>query len=220
MENYTFLLTIASIIVPVCATIICAVYTVEKRVKAEHKPYIVLDCIPSLSVIDKCYYFIVLFGNKFRKKYFGNDSLDEPSLEDTINVKIKIKNIGYGVATNVRFYNLDTGKKINGNQIVNNNINQQLFTTFDIAATEERSVQTALAITKNDNNIVEESINTLCIYQDLNGNVYNFVFVIDIKSGGGYSYYAYQPSSHSYKKLMKQYKKQKRIIFSDYNNKG
>ena len=41
MEEFTFVLTIASIIIPVCATIICAVYTVEKRVKAEHKPYIV-----------------------------------------------------------------------------------------------------------------------------------------------------------------------------------
>lgn len=218
MENYTFLLTIASIVVPVCATIISAVYTVEKRVKAEHKPYIVLDNISNVSIIDKCYYFIVLFGNKFRKKYFDNDNAEEPTLENNISVKIKIKNIGYGVATNVSFYNLDTGKKIQGNQVINNNIDQQLFTTFDIAATEERSVQTSLAVTKEDGKVIEDSINILCMYQDLNGNVYNFVFSIDIKSGGGYSYYAYQPSSHSYQKFMKQYSKEKNKIFSDYNS--
>ena len=49
MEEYTFLLTIASIIVPVCATIIVAVYTVVSRVKAEHKPYLILEKIESLS---------------------------------------------------------------------------------------------------------------------------------------------------------------------------
>lgn len=218
MEIYTLLLTIASIVIPVCATIISAVYTVEKRVKAEHKPYIVLDTIQDVTFIDKCYYFIVLFGNKFKNKFFDKEKNQEPTLEGNINVKIKIKNIGYGVATNVRFYNLDTGKKIQGNQVINNNINQQLFTTFDIAATEERSVQTSLAIIKENGQVIEDTINTLCIYQDLNGNIYNFVFVIDIKSGGGYSYYAYQPSSHSYKKLIKQYSKEKTKIFSDYNN--
>ena len=218
MEEFTFILTIASIIIPVCATIICAVYTVEKRVKAEHKPYIVLDSIQTVNLIDKCLYFIVLFGNKFKNKTSNNNEVVEPVVDNNINVKIKVKNIGYGVATNVRFYNLDTGLKIHGNQVVDNKINQQLFTTFDIAANEERSVQTALAVIKENNVIVEDSINTLCIYQDLNGNVYNFVFVVDIKSGGGYSYYAYQPSSHSYQELMKKYSKQKHKIFSDYNN--
>ena len=54
------------------------------------------------------------------------------------------------------------------------------------------------------------------MYQDLNGNIYNFVFVINIKSGGGYSYYAYQPSSHSYNELISKYKKQQKQIFADY----
>lgn len=218
MEEFTFVLTIASIIIPVCATIICAVYTVEKRVKAEHKPYIVLDSIQTVSLINKCLYFIVLFGNKFKNKSNGESNSNNPIIDNNINVKIKVKNIGYGVATNVRFYNLDTGLKINGHQVVDNRIAQQLFTTFDIAATEERSVQTSLAVIKENDVIVEDSINTLCIYQDLNGNVYNFVFVVDIKSGGGYSYYAYQPSSHSYQALMKKYSKQKHKIFLDYNN--
>lgn len=218
MEEFTFVLTIASIIIPVCATIICAVYTVEKRVKAEHKPYIVLESIQTVNLIDKCLYFIVLFGNKFKNKSNNSENESNPMIDNNINVKIKVKNIGYGVATNVRFYNLDTGLKINGNQVVDNRINQQLFTTFDIAANDDRSVQTSLAVIKENNVIVEDSINTLCIYQDLNGNVYNFVFVVDIKSGGGYSYYAYQPSSHSYQELMKKYSKQKHKIFSDYNN--
>lgn len=209
--DYTLILTIASIIVPVCATIITAVYTVENRVKAEHKPYVVLENVANINKIDKRFYYIVLIGKKIKEKF----SIDS-NLDDNINVKIKIKNIGYGVATNIRFYNLDNGKKINGLQEVDDRIDQQLFTTFDLAANEDRSVQSSLSTKKSNDSFIEDSIDTLCIYQDLNGNVYDFVFSIDIKKGGGYSYYAYQPSSHSYKQLMANYSKQKKKILIDY----
>ena len=209
--DYTLILTIASIVIPVCATIITTKYTVENRVKAEHKPYVVLDSITNINNIDKCFYYIVLVGKKIKEKF----SIDS-SLDDNINVKIKIKNIGYGVATNIRFYNLDNGKKINGLQEVNDKIDQQLFTTFDLAANEEKGVQSSLSTKKIDDSFIEDDIDTLCIYQDLNGNVYDFVFSINIKRGGGYSYYAYQPSSHSYKELMDKYQKQKKKIMLDY----
>ena len=212
--DYTLILTIASIIVPVCATIIAAIYTVENRVKAEHKPYVVLESITNINKIDKRLYYIILTGKKIKEKFFMNSSIDE-----NINVKIKIKNIGYGVATNIRFYNLDTGIKIRGLQEVDEKIDQQLFTTFDLAAGDDRSVQSSLSAKKKQDNYVEDDIDTLCIYQDLNGNVYDFVFSINIKAGGGYSYFAYQPSSHSYNKLMKNYSKQKKKIMTDYYNK-
>lgn len=216
MENYTFLLTIASIIIPVLVTIFMSIYTVENRVKAEHKPYLVLDAIQSINKIDKIYYFVVMLGNKIRKKY-SKDELDGMiEANQDINVKVRLKNIGYGVATNIRFYDLNTGKKIYGNQQVTSDTDQQLFTTFDIAIEEVKSVQTSLLIGKINGQIIEDSINTLCMYQDLNGNIYNFVFVINIKSGGGYSYYAYQPSSHSYNELISKYKQQQKQIFADY----
>lgn len=211
MEGFTILLTIASIVVPVCATIIAAIYTVENRVKAEHKPYVVLDCISNINKIDKCFYYIVMMGKKFKNK-----AAKDVLIDDSINVKIKIKNIGYGVATNVRFYNLETGEKIQGLQDVEENIDQRLFTTFDLAANEERSVQASLSTRKDGDTFLEDVIDTLCIYQDLNGNVYDFVFSINIKSGGGYSYFAYQPSSHSYKQLMSDFRKEKKKILNDY----
>lgn len=211
MEIFTLLLTIASIVVPVCATIIAAIYTVENRVKAEHKPYVVLDCISNVSKIDKCFYYIVMMGKKFKRNVSKDTLIDE-----NINVKIKIKNIGYGVATNVRFYNLDTGEKIHGLQDVSETIDQQLFTTFDLAANEERSVQASLSTKKDGDSFLEDVIDTLCIYQDLNGNVYDFVFSINIKRGGGYNYFAYQPSSHSYKRLMNDFSKEKNKILKDY----
>lgn len=216
MGDITLILTVASIIVPVCATIIMSVYTVEMRVKAEHKPYVVLSRISELSKIDKCYYFITLLGKKLQKKCTKEEIKELVNQDNNINVKIDLKNIGYGVATNINFYNLETAEKIYGNQELNDSMGQKLFTTFDIASNEEKGVQTFLITMEKDGKIVEDSINILCIYQDLNGNVYNFVFTINIKSGGGYSYYAYQRSSHSYKRLLRKYKMNKMKILLDY----
>lgn len=218
MEKYTFLLTIASIIVPVCATIIASVYTVVNRVKAEHKPYIILDKIENISSLDKCLYFVVMLGNKIRNKYPDKELEKLTHSDKNIDVKIRLKNIGYGVATNIRFYDLNTGKKIYGNQEVTENLDQKLFTTFDIASNESKSVQTSLVIKESDGKLVEDTISIMCVYQDLNNNIYDFLYVIHIKSGGGYNYYAYQPSSNSYKRLLKKYKGQKRKIIKDYKH--
>ena len=215
MQEITFVLTIASIVVPVIATILTTVYTVINRVKAEHKPYLILDKIGDLDNLDKSHYFITMLGAKLRKKV-GSDTEELVKDSGAINCFIKLRNIGYGVAANIRFYDLVTAEKIYGNQEVVDSINQRLYTTFDIASEEEKQVQTSL-ITATENGVkLEDRVNVLCIYQDLNNNIYDFLFVINIKKGGNYSYYAYQPSSHSYMKLMKKYKKQKRRILSDY----
>jgi len=213
MEAYTIILTIASIFVPVCATIIAAIYTVENRVKAEHKPYIVLNNITEITKIEKKLYFIVMIGEKITKKFLPEKEI---IYEDNLNVKIQLRNIGYGVATNIRFYNLDDGTKITGNQEESSDLIQQLFTTFDIAANEEKNVQASIERKNVNGEFQEDVINTLCIYQDLNGNIYDFVFSIKIKSKGGYSYYAYQPSSHSYNRLVQEYSKEKKKILNDY----
>ena len=77
---------------------------------------------------------------------------------------IFLKNIGYGVATNVKFYNLDNAEQINGCQKLEENINQKLFTTFDIASTEDKKVQFVIRY----NNLVANNYRILCVYQDLN----------------------------------------------------
>ncbi len=216
MEEITLILTVASIVVPVLATLYSTLYTVMSRVKAEHKPYIILHKIEPLSKLDKCLYFIVLIGNKIKKKYLDDNSNDDLDEEKSIDVMIKLKNIGYGVATNVKFYDLYTGKKIYGNQEIDDVQIQKLFTTFDIGAGEEKSVQTSFVTKVTEDGVVEDTTKILCVYQDLNYNVYDFLFVVNIKKGGGYNYFAYQPSSKSYTKLMKKYKKERRKILFDY----
>ncbi len=216
MEEYTFILTIASIVVPVCATILTSVYTVVNRVKAEHKPYVILDSIEEIKALDKCFYFIVMLSNKIRKKCSDKDINDFINTDSQIDVKIRLKNIGYGVATNIKFYDLNTGFKIAGTQSLNDYMNQKMFTTFDIAQTETKSVQTSIITKKVDGAFMEDDMRILCVYQDLNGNIYDFVFVINIISTGAFNYYSYQRSSHSYYELTKKFKKQRRKILLDY----
>lgn len=216
MEEYTFILTIASIVVPVCATILSSVYTVVSRVKAEHKPYVILDSIEEIKALDKCFYFVVMLSNKIRKKYPDKDINDFINNDSKIDVKIRLKNIGYGVATNIKFYDLNTGFKISGTQSLNDYMNQKMFTTFDIAQTETKSVQTSIITRKEEGVIMEDDIRILCVYQDLNGNTYDFVFVINVTSTGAFNYYSYQRSSHSYYELTKEFKRQRRKILLDY----
>ena len=149
MQEITFVLTIASIVIPVIATILTTFYTVISRVKAEHKPYLILSEIEDLEHLDKSHYFITLLGSKFHKR-IGNNTEEINKDSGTIDVCIKLKNIGYGVAANIRFYDLVTAEKIYGNQELVENLNQRLFTTFDIGSEEEKVVQTSF-ITNCDN---------------------------------------------------------------------
>ena len=107
MELFTILLTIASILVPVCATIIAAIYTVDNRVKAEHKPYIVLNHINEIDNIDKKLYFIVMIGDRLKRKFVSEkefiswDDLDwkltNLDLQEKFNLLLSLRNnFNYG----------------------------------------------------------------------------------------------------------------------------
>lgn len=72
---------------------------------------------------------------------------------------------------------------------------------------------------KNEEGIItEDHLRILCVYQDLNKNVYNFIISINVKQNGFYDFFAYQPSSNSYKRWIKQNKKQLKKIYKDYNS--
>ena len=215
----------SNVLIPVTSmmiTVFATLYTVSQRVKNEnrekHKPYLTLNNIEQQEKLDEYKYYLTLTGRNYIEKQ--NIEKEKTQENKYISVTLLLDNIGYGVASNIKFYNLLTGKEIRGTQTPSKDKNQKLFTTFDIASNQEKKVQAKIINTKKTTDEIEitDHCRMLCVYQDLNGNIYNFVFVIDIKSGGGYSYYAYQPSSHSYQQLVKKYSKQKRKIFSDYTN--
>src|SRR5574344_1370505 len=217
MDNITFLLTILSIIIPVMATIYATVYTVSGRVKNEnresHKPYLVLRKVETIK-LDLYSYYLTLIGRNVKKKLNENVNYD---CYNTLTVELILNNIGYGVASNIRFYDLLTGKQIDGTQESTKDQNQKLFTTFDIANASEKEVQAKILSKIDDKNMIDDHNRILCIYKDLNNNVYDFIISINIKDVDHYDFFSYQPSSRSYKKWLKENKCEYKKILNNYN---
>ena len=214
-----FLLPICSIIIPVFATL----YTVNNRIKNQnrenHQPYVVLDSILDIDEINEYSYYLTPVGRNFRDEFPVIDFSNIESKND-INVKLVLKNIGYGVATNIKFYNLLTGNQVHGTQASNLEQNQKLFTTFDMQAGEEKGIQARvinLVCEDEDGILVEDHIRMLVVYHDLNGNIYNFILSINAKAGGHYDFFAYQPASKSYKKWKKENSINYKKIIREYN---
>ena len=196
-----FLYPLFVILIPVLATI----YTLNMRLKNEnrekHQPYLILSKADTLIKIDKEQYFLTL----------ERENADE---FNELKVSLFLKNIGYGVATNVKFYNLYDSSQLKGCQELKEEINQQLFTTFDIARDEEKSIQMIIKYNYNNRNMNR----ILCVYQDLNYNVYNFIIAINIKSKNRFDYFSYQPSSISYQRWLKEYKGHVNAITKKYKD--
>ncbi len=196
-----FLYPLFAILIPVLATI----YTLNMRLKNEnrekHQPYLILSKADTLIKIDKEQYFLTLEGE-------NADEINE------LKISLFLKNIGYGVATNVKFYNLYDSSQLKGCQELKEEINQQLFTTFDIARDEEKSIQMIIKYNYNNRNMNR----ILCVYQDLNYNVYNFIIAINIKSKNRFDYFSYQPSSISYQRWLKEYKGRVNAITKKYKD--
>ncbi len=212
------LLPVLSIIIPVFAT----VYTVNNRIKAQnmenHQPYVVLDKVAEIDKINKLSYYLTAVGRNYLKSNPDFDYNDSET-EGDINVKLMLHNIGYGVATNIKFYNLLTGNQIYGAQSSSGDVNQKLFTTLDMEASEESSVQARIVnLVRTDENgtEIDDHIRMLCVYKDLHNNVYNFIISLNAKSGGHYDFFAYQPSSKSYARWKKENKKEFNKIIKEY----
>lgn len=217
----------SNILIPVASmaiTVFATLYTVSKRVqnenKEKHKPYLTLKNIEPLNKIDEYKYYLTVIGQNFHEKEqsLTIEQIENIKKNNYISVILLIDNIGYGVASNIKFYDLLTGKQIYGTQTPSKDKNQKLFTTFDIAMNTEKQVQAKIINTIKTNDKIEQPDHSriLCIYQDLNGNIYDLIISINIKSNDSYDFFAYQRTSHSYNKWIKENKKQYKIILKNY----
>lgn len=226
MNFLDFWLNVLFPILSLLITVFATIYTVSNRIKYEnmekHRPYIVLSKIESVNKLDLYAYYLIALGRNYRalNESIDIEEIDKLESKNDLNINLIINNIGYGVATNIKFYNLLVGKPIHGSQQSNKEKNQKLFTTFDIAAGEEKKMQTRLVnhIIEEDNIVTEDHHRILCVYQDLNKNIYDFIISINVKQNGYYDFFAYQPSSKSYKRWMKQSRKQLKMILKDYRS--
>lgn len=213
----SILLPVLSIIIPVFATL----YTVDNRIKAQnkenHQPYVVLNSIDDISQLNEYSYYLTPVGRNYLREHPVIDYSNIESNND-ITVKLNLHNIGYGVATNIKFYNLLTGSQVHGTQASNVEKNQKLFTTLDMEASEKKSVQARIInlVGEKDNDELEDHIRILCVYRDLNENMYDFIISINAKRNNHYDFFAYQPSSKSYAKWRKENNEQYKKIIKNY----
>lgn len=217
----------SNVLIPVTSmmiTVFATLYTVSERIKNEnkekHKPYLTLNDIEPLDKLDEYKYYLTVLGRNYRKAH-QNWTLEELSStkeKEYITVRLLIDNIGYGVASNIKFYDLLTGKQIKGTQTPSKDKNQKLLTTFDIASTQEKQLQVKILnkIEKQEEIETSDHCRILCIYQDLNGNTYDFILSINIKSNNTYDFFTYQRTSHSYKKWITENKKNYKRIIKEY----
>lgn len=224
MNLLEFWLNVLFPILSLLITVFATVYTVSSRIKNEnkekHRPYLVLKKVESLDHLDLFGYYLIAIGRNYRNlnEFIDIEQIDKLENQYDLNIHLLVHNIGYGVATNIKFYNLLSGKQVPGSQQSNKEKNQKLFTTFDIASQEEKRMQARLVnyIIEEDGMVTEDHHRILCIYQDLNSNIYDFIISINVKQNGYYDFFAYQPSSSSYKRWIKQNKKEYRKIYRDY----
>ena len=217
----------SNILIPVTSmiiTVFATLYTVSERVKNEnrekHKPYLTLKDIENLDNLDEYKYYLTVLGRNYRKNNKEPKENKEQKKEEKeyIKVRLLLDNIGYGVASNIKFYDLLTGEQIKGSQTPSKDKNQKLFTTFDIASSKEKQVQVKMfnKIEINDEIEQPDHCRILCVYQDLNGNTYDFIISINIKSNNSYDFFTYQRTSHSYKRWINENKKNYKKIRKEY----
>lgn len=211
------LIPVTSMIITVFATL----YTVTERVKNEnkekHKPYLALNDIDKLDSIDEYKYYLTVLGKNYKEEHqnWSIDEVNKTEEKDYIMVRFLLDNIGYGVASNIKFYDLLTGEQIKGTQTPSKDKIQKLVTTFDIASNKQKQVQ-AKILNKIGKEEPQDHCKILCIYQDLNGNTYDFILRLNIKSNDSYDFSTYQRTSHSYAKCISQYKKNYGRIIKEY----
>lgn len=210
------LLPTFAILLPVVVTL----YTVDNRIKARnkenHQPYLILEKVENVKKFDELSYFLTPVGRNYLEKH-GTIDYDKLTEEDYILVKLALHNIGYGVATNIKFYNLLNGEQVHGDQKSDPSKDQKLFTTLDMEATEIKHIQTRLIKSVSERKHTEDQIRLLCVYTDLNDNVYDLIISINAKNNKHYDFYAYEPSSKSYKSYKKIYLTNYKKIVKDYS---
>ena len=223
--DYVMILYILLPSLSILISIFIGLYTVNRRVENEnkesHKPYLVVDQIDPLKEFHMEYYFLTFFGRNYleQHKEICKSHIFEEDPEHTFFVALGLKNIGYGVASDIRFYNLLTGKEIIGTQKNIKSKNQKLFTTFDIATEQRKEIPVKMFFLLEEDEVIKEDHNRiLCIYKDLNDHIYDAIITINMKTQNTFDYFIYQRTSRSYKKWITENKKQYKKIQKEYRN--
>ena len=205
---------IVQVVIPVCTilvSVLIGVYTVQGRIKNEnkesHKPYLVLRDLEKIDNPDLYDFYLHLYGQKYI----------EEKESSNLYLRWTIGNIGYGVASNIKFFDLSTTQPFEKVQIRNIEKDQKLYTTFDIADNRDKHIDMICTYSKGKKNDLEtDKTYILCVYQDLNQNYYDFIICITYKGDSHYDYSIFQRTSRSYKNICSEYKSNFKTIINNY----
>ena len=75
----------------------------------------VLGEIEKINEVNRFMYFLAIMGDKL-KKVTPAEAEELSKLESTVKVSLSLQNIGYVVASNIKFYDLESAKQIIGLQ--------------------------------------------------------------------------------------------------------
>ena len=128
--------------------------------------------------------------------------------------KIILKNIGYGIANDIKFYNLHNGNICLQRIFMNFNENQTVFQTEEIANGDECDFNFRIIFNQQQKNVVEienDAVLLLCNYKDLYNTNYKLIIGIRYKGKNNkdtelVDYFYYQEGTYFYEKIINKYR--------------
>lgn len=167
-------------------------------------------------------YLYDLMSENMKKKNIWSDNYKIARLN------IRLKNIGVGLAQDIKFYSLNNGNECVRTLYINKEKSQKTFSTEEIPINESLSFDFDFKyyINKTEEEFKEDFSLILCHYKDINGNEYKVLIGVNVKNEIEYengfvkiiidSYYC-QENTEKYSKIVGKYKKNYTKIMSEIN---
>ncbi len=240
-DNLTELvIPIIGFIVTIVATVLTIIFVnkntrdqIENQNKQTYKPRLKLLNIQKLSSRDLNGDYELMSVSKKANLIYNDSQLSEKEkIQKTCTFKFNIylKNIGYGLANDIKLYSLIDGHQVYGAQSIMNDLDQEMKSTEEIEINEESKFKISMLISKElitgDND--DDFILYLCNYKDLNNNNYQVLIGIIIKKITidddlnikiNTSHYYYQEGTKEYNGMIEKYKDNYNTIMKKINKK-
>lgn len=227
-DNLTDLvIPISGFIITIVATVLTIIFVnkntrdqIENQNKQTYKPRLkLLNIQKSLSRDLNGDYELMSVSKKANLIYNNSKLSETEKIQKTCTIKfnITLKNIGYGLAHDIKLYSLIDGHQVYGAQSIIDDLDQEMKSTEEIEINKESKFKISMLISKEL--IIKENdddfILYLCNYKDLNNNNYQVLIGIIIKKimmdddlniKINTNHYYYQEGTREYNGMIKKYK--------------
>ena len=240
-DNLTdLIIPISGFIVTIVATVLTIIFVnkntkdqIENQNRQTYRPRLKLLNIQKLSSKDLNDDYELMSTSKKANLIYNNSELSlSEKIQKTCTFKfdITLKNIGYGLANDIKLYSLIDGHQVYGAQSIIETLDQKMKSTEEIEQNTDSKFKISMLISKelitgdNDNDFILY----LCNYKDLNNNNYQVLIGIIIKKITinddlnikiNTSHYYYQEGTKEYNGMIEKYKDNYKTIMKKINKK-